>query len=562
MNGRKMIALFMVFALTGTTMAAGATYWSHEAEGVTAVQQHSIFVELILEVEEDVEQIHEFAAVVGLIKECRQQERIFDNAVLWFNDQFLFGDKANEDVNVTPPNPNATLGVNPPNRTYNEDGSINETLQNETHWEEQGWLGGDEGFIGANTLHERWGGCFIPNGFAHAIGHNQPFGQYGISAQADVNGNEVANENQSAAPDPTPPDPFGLGTPDSSVDIVKQLILLDNDCNGCIFEYESTFYTTDPNGVEWMVDKLVWPVSLAGDLFTTGSGEDCYDGSGLTGFQDPRSSGVHADECRDWKHSEAQNNESNHRYYDADSSDSPITGDLIEPDQSHVNLVEPLYTVHLQVNPETGMGYADEALWQYEEGHLRDGMPYAIEEENNNYELCRDQLTDAHPCAIEYNFLLAIDFVAFQPSEQGAGAGANEGVSANGSATGQFGNYQADSKTHPSEDDNAAFGDSHPHNPVAPNATGPHAHSTVDLDVFFYERAPYFVESNPYWDENGAPPSVNADCSSTDEDPGDDPLAQQQQAAVENRAVMVCDTTADRGYHLHDGSQTPNPLDE
>src|SRR5919109_1533559 len=109
MGGRKILALAIALAMTGSALAAAQQRLFRsidddddgftdgiEAQGVVAIQQHSVFVEIVLEVRENVTQIHQFAAVVGLVKKCREARNIFDNAVLWFNDQFLFGNKTNK----------------------------------------------------------------------------------------------------------------------------------------------------------------------------------------------------------------------------------------------------------------------------------------------------------------------------------------------------------------------------------------------------------------------------------------------------------------------------------
>ncbi len=492
-------------------MAAGNTYMSHEADDVTVVQQHTVFVELVLEDSDAVEEIHEFGAVVGLVKECKQQAEVFDNAVLWFNDQFLFGDKRLDDTERNVSDDDA-LGRQPPQRTYDHDGHVDEVQQD---WE---WEGDEKqpGFLGASELRERWGGCFIPDGFMHAIGHEDPYGYGGVAAQQE--------------------DPTGKDLIKSGPDTIRKLIDLDNSCNGCVFEYEATFYITDPNGIQWMVDKLVYPPAFGGDLFGSGGGEDCYDGSGLTGFEDPRSTGVHADECQDPDNGDG---DENHRFDEEEENDTP----LHRLEEKEKPIAEPLYTVHVQVDPATGTGFADEAPWRYadenpKETAPRKGMPYALDEDNPVYQLCKenqDLRDSARPCAIEYNFLIAIDFEAF---DQYVG-----------------GNYQESNMTHgESHNNTAADGDSHPHNPKTKDRGPEHDHSTVDLDMFFYDKAPHFVQANPYWDESGAPPSVTDDCSTTADDEN---YSDERRSAVENRAVIVCNTSSDSGsFHMHDGSQT------
>ncbi len=501
MNSKKAMALALVLAFTGSAMAAGNTYMSHEADDVQVVQQHTVFVELVLESDDvdGIDEIHEFGAVVGLVKECvmRGEGQQFDNAVLWFNDQFLFGTKNSTgggDHHV----PNDALGEQPPPREYDQKGQTE----------------GEPGFLDAHELKERWGGCFIPSGFMHGISASAPYGTGSLS------------QTEGDAPGDTNLAPSGS-------EMVKQLIDLDNDCFGCIFEYEATFYITDPNNNRWMVDKLVYPVSLGGDLFASGGGEDCYDGSGISPVPDPRSTGVHADECEDdhANKSSTDPGEDNHRSHDG-------TGDeqTVEP------VVEPIYTVHLQVDPSTGTGFADEAKWAYETGEIRDGAPYPTKGDTT-WDLCKEEhmRKEARPCAIEYNFLLAMDFAAFNSTT---------------------GTYQQDNVRHgEGEDWNTHQGDSHPHNPdgetnedgdLKESDRGPeHHHSTVNVDLFFYEESPYFVTQHEYWDENGAPPEVDSECEEAID------ASEEQQDAVKNRAVMVCDTTSRHGdFHAHDGSQT------
>jgi hypothetical protein len=108
------------------------TYESMRATSVQGVQQHTIFLEMIVESEREGDNIEPFAAIVGLVKKCNRvkDQSQFDNAVLWFNDQFLFGQKSSGgDTNETP---ETAIGENPPDA-------------------------------------DLYPNCWIPNGFAHVV---------------------------------------------------------------------------------------------------------------------------------------------------------------------------------------------------------------------------------------------------------------------------------------------------------------------------------------------------------------------------------------------------------
>lgn len=568
MNRRKMIALFLVLALTGSALALQQQKVYKEdngdprAEGVVAVQQHSVFVELIVEQNDTVRQEHKFAAVVGLVKECKEVRNVFDNAVLWFNDQFLFGTKANNRTNVT-----SDFGFNP-NRSHN--------LSNPD----------DPGFVRAQDNQERWGGCFIPNGFIHAIGQDDPYGlEQGVDADAGGTG-----------------EPGTVAAGGDGIGFVKNLIRQDNACNGCIFEYSGTFYITDPNGHGWMVDKTLYPVSFEGDLFQS-SGE-CDEGNFL-GIQEPTDN-HHCDRAED--DGSAPPNADNH-CFDGDA-ECDGSGSHDSHKVAGMTLREPLFSVHVQVDPDTRQGFADEAIWAYDSGDLREGMPRYENADTPNYEPCRT-LNDGTQCAIEYNFLIAVDFDSFDDfGIDVEETNTNSNVSSQGENE-----IIADGKEHgfqgADNGDQAWQGNSHPHNPnddhYTPadtdgdgvnetcveasngipdvqdtidldgdgtegeadanndgvrddaenclNAMNPrHKHDVVLLDMFFFDQAPWYIEQNPYWDEFGGPPTWDDQCENAAGTPSD-----TQRAAVTARIPVVCDVTADDGFHTHDGSQTPNP---
>jgi hypothetical protein len=573
----------MVFALIGSALAAqrdnvyreDGNVEDIEAESVTAVQQHTVFVEIIAEKEKKVNEteIHQFAAVVGLVKQCIQEERNdrFDNAVLWFNDQFLFGDKENNQEKVNDTKPDERLGVN--NDAEEENGT-------------QHFYGAQERNPG--PYDERWGGCYIPDGFVHAIGKDDPFGCGAEGGLADVEETRL--------------DCGDLGQ--SNIDVVEQLISLDGSCAGCIFEYQGSFFVTDPNGHDWIVDKHVYPLSVMGNLFQEQSGnDDCASGNGAVPFSDPRTSAPHHDTCTDQK---GEDDKKNHCKDSDDDDDCLEDGNDTQTDpENGPALVEPLFTVHQQVNEKTNTGYADTALYQTTKGtednegddELRRGAPYprSSEDVNNDgdtsdsvdnqeddlYSYCRgsddrendyDMLSPAEKdraCAIEYTFLIAVDFAAFD----------NTGLfQANGEDE-----RSDDSREHgpggANETDGWWEGNSHPHNPNCTNTeseerngsasrtgtncqrddsqrskAGPHAHDTVSLDLFFTLKdgtgAPYFVEQNPYWDASGNPVDVTRDCAKAQE--SDEDYTAARNSAIEARTPIVCDVDVG-GYH--DGTE-------
>lgn len=490
MNSRKLFALFMVFALTGSALAAQQNQYLKEdqpptAEGVEAIQQHSVFVELVVEEKNEVNQIHKFAAVVGLVKKCVQERNVFDNAVLWFNDQFLFGDKKNNTENKT------TDRFNP-----------NQTADGDT-------------FLPRDGDRVRWGGCFIPKGFMHAIGAE---------------------------------DPYGTGSVIDNIGNTKSLIDIDNTCGGCLFEYQSTFFVTDPNNHQWMVDKLVYPLSLNGNLFGENTNMDnCADdsNSSTTNFSDPRDDYPHHDRCEDNPQNDDRENHCN-------DGDVECNADSGEEGADEFDVMEPIFTVRIQVDPTSpyNSGFADEAEWQYDDGSgvVRQGMPYPNSPSDGNYDFCQNNL-DPHPCAIEYNFMLSVDFEAFDSGLLGEDVPPGEDeVDEDGACHGAGAAQQSD---------DAEDGNSHPHNPNTTATSPKHCHDVVNLDLFYYDSAPHFVEANPYWDEFGAPPIPTDDCSDMLSTSANAQDAGMQESAIENRAPIVCDVTADQGFHAHDGTQTP-----
>ncbi len=506
MHGRKWVALVMVLALTGSALALQQQKVYHRQGGdpaandVPVIQQHAVFTELIVEENDTASSVTEFAAVVGLVKKCQQVDNVFDNAVLWFNDQFLFGQKHSIRKNVTK---NESMGFNP-NRTHDNSTLLNENRRNGTGQYDpttgeiagaQNGTGPDEGgnpirdgFIRANgdsPLAERWGGCFIPNGFVHAIGGGTSSLVPGIEdAQAAL---ESSN----------------------------------NDCDGdgCMFEYEGTHYVTDPNNHRWMIDRYTWN-SAAGP--------------------------------------------------------------------------HPWYTLHLQVDPWSPdrQGFPDEAIWTYDEtGRIRLGLPYNEDPDGNP---CHDEARvdgekrfadsvfdhkadageyDEMPreggtsqwaewrrgpigntveCSIEYSFLFAVDFASFE-----------------GTAIDRGNIEDGDGENHVVASDSSE-GNSHPHNPLECYRNGgspgdecdpgpAHEHNEIALDIFFNTRAPWFTEQHPYWDQPterttvGEPPIVMPGCQDTI-NPND-----PRRPAIQVRDPLVCDVLAFTGFHLHDGSQTPNP---
>ena len=516
---RRLFALLLVLALTGAALAVtqertymrldGRTPGDGSADDVVAVQQHATFVEIITQGEGDKqENVTEFAAVVGLVKKCKRVDNVFDNAILWLNDQFLFGNKSNFHGNATA---NASRQGYDPVRVHTNETLYNENRENGTgrYDPETGTYEADEngtgpnqggnpvreGFIRGRDLQERWGGCYIPNGFLYAV----PSGQ------------------------------------SSSV---KSLIDTDHDCDGCLFVYDGTFYVTDPNDHRWMIDRF----SVGGT---------------------------------------------------------------------------PVYTVHLQTDPwnPDGQGFPDEAIWAYrEDGRLRVGMPYNEDPDH----LCHDEATvygeerynltgiqepaghanwtsphdhdedgeqggeqpgdawrpyrrgplgNTVECAIEYNFLVAVAFDGFSSA----------GTVAHGEGRGDDSNRAWRGNAHPSNPERERCevrddGMPYPHTTACrelqPGERGwggpPHDHTTVRMDLFFDERGPFFTEGNPYWDfanqtyepmTHGTPPRVNETCATAVGIAPSDYRAQ----AVTARTPLVCDVTADTGFHLHDGSQTNPP---
>lgn len=544
MNSRKLFALFMVFALTGGALAGqqntincdttGETNDPAgcdplEAKDVTAIQQHSVFVEVIVEAEasaaEAVNQIHEFAAVVGLVKECKQRtdasSSSFDNAVLWFNDQFLFGDKQSE----------AGAGAN--NTTGQ--GANGSTTGLPTA---PGDLTHD--FVKRNGDGVRWEGCSVPDGFMHAIGADDPYGTGAVDQTNETSENTSLESGQE-----------GLGLPSDNIDYVKELIDLDEDCQGCIFEYQSTFFVTDPNDNRWMVDKLIYPGSLQGNLFAEGS-ENCASDSGtLSSPDDPRDNYPHHDRCEDTAEDDDRRNHCSDDGDNACGADSGGEGSL-------ATIGEPIFTVHVQVNPQTMQGFADKASWAYSDGTVRDGMPYPDDEtRDDNFASCKNDPGNLS-CSIEYDFLITVDFAAFDNVPVGDdGTAENERI--------EDAKHHGEGQDH--NPDSAEDGNSHDHNPESLNATtgavdaGPaHKHDALNLDLFHDQDAPYFVEENPYWDAFGGPPHIAQDCSTitAPSDQATPAEATAQQNAVEDRTPIVCDVDADDGeFHRHDGTQTP-----
>ncbi len=856
MNSRKLFAMFLVLALSGSALAIQQQQLYQNtgltAEGLPAIQQHSVFVEIVVEEQDQVEQIHQFAAVVGLVKKCKQVRNVFDNAVLWFNDQFLFGNKSAVEKNVTPP---SALGENP-NRTITQEDFTDNNRNNGTALgagtgDNEGGNPDRDGFVSRDGMRERWGGCFIPNGFVHAIGSDDPYStgnvtQYKVNQEGqDVNDDgeddipgqhceddsvesdnvDCANEDSDqtageqetqsgssdsvkcdndntgpakdtengnanderydtednegddphdACPDGGNQDLTVVDGPDS-IEVTKQLIDLDNDCGGCIFEYVGTFYITDPNNHRWMIDKFVYPLDLANgfgqfpglgddpthcDVWSFSCGLDqerhndraeddgipegeFYDNNRSEGDSNPETcpkedpadqpdetqgcDGTNpGGDCDEPNGEQCENNNENFDNHCNDGPDGECTGDGSDgqPGASFTTK-EPMYTVHLQVDPwnPDRQGFPDEAIWAYRDGDRRLGMPYpgdpaegadhamtqpckdqaTITDEEMEYDFLeregaegQDAAADGDPanppngegreawadfrrgpvgstveCAIEYNFLITVDFEAFDDDPTGSAQGVDqnheletgtsarvnsqdEGVEDSRTCDGEGGdreqgvrgddpdNNNDTNRCHPGQghgeneiiddykehgdggldnEDAAWQGNSHPHrgldrchpedkdgdgalefvygpddiadvaqDPPAPGEPGyaaphgysdtgisekdrelcwmewrdpVHVHDAVALDLFFYSSAPFFVEENPYWNNaddpsaetTGTPPIVNEDCTDVEDDtiPADD----SQRQAVQERLPIVCDVDAVDGYHLHDGSQTP-----
>jgi len=524
-NSRKLIALFLVFALTGSALAAqqqrlyrGSADGDAEASGVTAVQQHSVFIEIVVEDEEEPDEVHKFAAVVGLIKKCKQVRNVFDNAVLWFNDQFLFGDKRN---NVEENETEKGLGSQP-DLTAEE---LNATA------EEKGFVG--ESWNGT----ARWGGCYTPDGFAHAIGADDPFGTVNVEAGG-------ADENVSAEDTQT-----GIFSADDNRDVVKNLIDLDQRCNGCIFEYDSSFFVVDPNGHEWIVDKYLYPLSVMGNLFSSGQGDDCGDSesndtaSPFT-IDDPRE-GHDPNTCKD----DTEDDRDNHRGGSESGFADPA-------------LYEPLFSVHLQTDTDTpdGLGFADQARFQYnataddtQATAERNGAIYPGEDAQTR-EACETTITPDRRCSIEYNFLIAVDFAAFDGGGTSTGDGdpsvTQRGENEKTGCAVEHGEGGADNDT--------AYwqGNSHPHNPENRSASPNHCHSSVNLDIFFHSTAPKYTTDHQYWtDGAGTPVSWGPECNS--EEDTETFSEGQDESAIDARTPLVCDDDSDAGeFHAHDGNQT------
>jgi len=487
-----------------------------DAEGVTAVQQHSVFVEIVTEEQkrENETQIHQFAAVVGLVKECVNEQRRdqFDNAVLWFNDQFLFGQKSDEvrDVNQS------GLGQNPPDNNLS-------TYE------------GDTG---------RYPGCTIPDGFAVAIGEDDPYGCGSYSVPQDArNASDRCAEGTS-----------------TNVDLVRQLIELDRRCQGCIFEYQSSFFVTDPNDNRWIVDKLVYPVSVLGNLFQEGEDNvlrdgDCASGNGTVPFSDPRDNNPHQDTCRSdgsprYQHS-CEDGDGECQSPEGGAEDPVDRAPPEEPEDrraANATLVEPIYLTHQQVDPLSRgpQGHLDEALWEYDDdtkSQVR-GMPRAQDESHPLYDECKtDKFSASLECSVEYTFLIAIDFEAFDDTDRVPGE--NE-VAEDDAEHGEGAFPQP----------KARDGNSHPHNPQTFGEGPTHTHDTVNLDLFFTRQAPQFVTENAYWDEYGHPPEFAGDCSGVGEDAN---ANASRESAIEARSPIVCDVDGDGPFHAHDGSETVDP---
>ncbi|MGH2669549.1 MAG: hypothetical protein ACRDH5_10650, partial [bacterium] len=176
MNSKQLLGVVAALVISVPAFAAADQYLYHNtgltAQGVLAIQQHTVFVEIVEEKvrERDVVQIHQFAAVVALVKVCRQEIRrdVFDNAVLWFNDQFLFGDKERNESRKNVTRFDGSPGADAPevNRLgvlqagykifETRDIDIGDNTTESKTWNQHGY--------------GRWVGCFVPRGFLHAIG--------------------------------------------------------------------------------------------------------------------------------------------------------------------------------------------------------------------------------------------------------------------------------------------------------------------------------------------------------------------------------------------------------
>lgn len=242
MNSQKLFALTLVFSLVGSAVAAHTANVTENtlqpAEGVELVQQHSVFVELIMEENEhdDKDVIDNFGAVVGLVKQCKMQDRgMFDNAVLWFNDQFLFGTKEEKEER----NP---MGINP-NRTHDS-------------------VAGEGGFVHENydangDLIERWGGCWIPVGFAHAF---QSAGNDPDAVREAIEADHV-EETQCDIVLESLKEDRDIDTGEEGETVCEtedgQVIRVGGTDRGSkcgAINDNHSHYVTDPNGFQWVID--------------------------------------------------------------------------------------------------------------------------------------------------------------------------------------------------------------------------------------------------------------------------------------------------------------------
>lgn len=472
MRYKQLFALVLVGTLIGSAMAAHEAHESELGEAMGApdvqvVQQHAVFVELIAEdVEDDREEdITNLGVVAGLVKECEEPRGgAFDNAVLWFNDQFLFGSKTDIDEREK-------MGMNP-DRTHDS-------------------VDGGDGFVDKNRnadgdIVERWGGCWVPNGFAHAFqsdGNDPETVRAAIDEDnVEISGCEelISLDSADVPPDakdqvcevdeeagqPMNDSPFRGGTQPGSV---------------CDAEATHSYYVTDPNGFQWVIDVS----------------EDC---DGIEG---------------------------------------------------------PLYTAHLQIDPTTNLGIADRADWSYSDGTQRLGVPYM--ENSTDSELwddCKAGGATFDKCSIEYSFLIAANLDDHDPTRSAD---------------------DDEAPTHCPEgerfdDQNwALHGESHPHSPEEDACGDTHTHPSLDIDIMFHDKAPFWIEESPYWDNAhsddttaGTPPEVTFPSG-----PGNwDACVPQsinaesdyQEAAIQDRTFQhPCDSVQDRGFHAHDGSQTTYP---
>jgi hypothetical protein len=451
--------------------------------------------------------------VVGVILKCKQVRQTFDNAVLWFNDQFLFGEKSNETYNKTDPSDSDVMGAVPQDNNY----------------------------VKRNGETGRYGGCYTPDGFAHAIGTDDPYGvgtDDGAAPDAETCRSYSHDREEASADEEVCADP-----PSDNMDVMRTLIDLDNRCRGCIFEYQSSFFISDPNyavtkqDVSWIVDKLVYPVSVLGNLFqegedNVGNDGDCTSDNGTVAavpYSDPRDEYPHHDRCS------GDAGENNHRCTEDDCRSADQRKRPEEGPAANDTLVEPLFSVHLQVDRGRDREpFLDRAPWEYKNGAGPVfGMPIAQSEAEEGFVPCQsDRWTPDYECAVQYNFLLAVDFGAFDANE----------TTEDGAKHGE------DRFPQPKARD----GNSHPHNTEEVGAGPNHEHDTVSLDIFFHERAPFFVMDNPYWDEFGSPPAVDDECAQ----PAGDVSSEEREQAIRDRTPIVCDTEMDQDTHEHDGSET------